>query len=126
MWTRHFSWIAILVVFSTAAEASVTLATRGVFTGRASVSGKLANHNYEVFVSTGLAGPGGNKYQDTGFRIDTDASGNGTVSITNTTGGTLQLGHNVKVGDNGHENNQPPQVVVSTGTAYWPGNWWAT
>jgi hypothetical protein len=123
---KRLAMLAAFLLLAVDAIASITVATRGVFTGRVSVSGKTPNSNYEVWQSTGPAGPAGNKYIDTGFRIDTDAAGNGTVSIPNTSSGTLHVGHNVKVGNSTAPNSQPARVVVSAGTGLWPGNWFAT
>lgn len=56
----------------------------------------------------------GTTYGDSGFTIDTDATGAGTVSIPNTASGALLVGHNVKIGDDTAPNNQTPLAVAAS------------
>jgi hypothetical protein len=120
---RHLAVVAAITLTASAARASITLASAGLFTGRVSVTGKSPYTSYEVWQSTGPAGPAGNVYVDTGMSLLTDISGNGSVSIVNSAAGALHAGHNVKIGTTIAPDSQPAVVVSSNGPSLWPGNW---
>lgn len=107
------------------AEAGVTIARRKKFGGRVAVSGKAPNTNFTVWMSS-PSDP--NDYIDTGFRINTNASGSGSVRIPNSTGGALKTGYNIKIGDSNGPNSQPAKVVTwaGGGSVYNPWNWFAS
>ncbi|MDX2147274.1 MAG: hypothetical protein SFZ23_07095 [Planctomycetota bacterium] len=79
------------------ARAEVTMASKGKFAGGVKVRGKAPNTRLTV---TQSSKPGGDEFVDTGSVIDTDASGNGSVGISNASAGTLLTGHTIRVGGN--------------------------
>ncbi len=110
---------SVLVLAGTAA-ADVSVAKKAKLTGRVSVSGKSPNTTYHVWQSDIIALPGAQlSYVDIGARITTDASGNGTVEIPNTSASTLQVGHRVAIGDAEERDPNQAAPIVDTSEKYW-------
>ena len=85
----------ILFSYVSDSQAGTVTATRGKLSGRVSVTGAVANDSDKTVEQS--TRPGGTTFIDTGSRIDTDATGSGSVGISNVSSGTLLKGHNVRV-----------------------------
>lgn len=105
--TKLFA-LAAIAALSALSVAEVTYAAKGKFSGRVTIANKAPNTTIYIWQSDGQGG-----WVNTGFSITTDASGNGTVKIPNTSSGTLLKGRKVTTGTFDRASSQTPVEVVT-------------
>jgi hypothetical protein len=126
---KLFYLLLFLFVFFTTPECygTITVAKKAKFTGRVSVTDKAPNKTLYVWQSDKKGEKDTNKFEATGFEINTDGSGKGTVSIPNTASGTLLTCHYVTTSTSSKEmeNPQTPKHITKAKGWLWDP-WWAS